>query len=121
VNLVPRNIDLNLTVSAFRLVANLEALSWAGLLIGMLFKYVLAPQGEWGNTLVSVFGTIHGVLVIVYVALAGAIALRLRWRVATAALALVATIPPFATLTFDRLAIARGYYGGPCRGGTRAD
>jgi integral membrane protein len=109
VNLV-RESTTDLIVSAFRLVANLEALSWAGLLIGMLFKYLLAPHGELGHTLVSVFGMAHGVLVMVYVALGATVALRLGWRVPTAALALAATIPPFATLAFDRFASSRGQY-----------
>ncbi|MEX2540725.1 MAG: DUF3817 domain-containing protein [Trueperaceae bacterium] len=102
--------NLALIVSAFRMVANVEALSWAGLLVGMLFKYVLAGQTELGITLVAVFGAVHGGLVILYVALAGIAALRLDWPLGTAALAVVATIPPFATLAFDQWANYRGLY-----------
>ena len=97
-------------VPAFRLVANLEALSWAALLIGMLFKYVIAGQAHLGESLVMVFGSIHGGLVIVYVALAGLTWLKLRWRLTTLVLAVIATIPPFATVAFDRWAAHRGHY-----------
>ncbi|MDQ1620237.1 MAG: hypothetical protein QOE19_2806, partial [Actinomycetota bacterium] len=41
---------------AVQVVALTEALSWAGLLIGMLFKYVLADD-ERG---VQFFGPVHG-------------------------------------------------------------
>lgn len=102
--------NLALIVSAFRLIANLEALSWAGLLLGMLLKYVISGQAELGITLVAIFGAVHGGLVILYVALAGIASLRLDWRLGTAALAVVATIPPFATLAFDRWASYRGLY-----------
>lgn len=95
---------------AFRLIANLEALSWAGLLVGMFFKYVVSSRPELGHDLVSVFGAVHGGLVIAYSLLAVVLALRLRWSLQTAALALAATIPPFATLVFDWWAGRTGLY-----------
>lgn len=100
----------SLIVPAFRFVANVEALSWAALLIGMLFKYVIAGQAHLGETLVMIFGSIHGALVIVYVGLAGLTWLNLRWRFPTLVIAVAATIPPFATLVFDRWAERKGLY-----------
>lgn len=97
-------------VPVFRVVANLEAFSWAGLLIGMLFKYVLTGQGGLGHDLVTLFGRLHGGLVIVYAGAAVATALRLRWKPVTAALALAATVPPFATVAFDVWAHRSGHY-----------
>lgn len=112
--------NLPLVIPAFRAVANLEALSWAGLLVGMLFKYVLTSHVDLGETLVTVFGSIHGGLVIAYVALALLTALQRRWTLRIVALAILATIPPFATVLFDRWAYAGGRYGVGDEGGTRA-
>lgn len=110
VNVIRENPSLSLVVPAFRLVANLEALSWLGLLVGMLFKYVVAPEGEFGESAVTIFGAIHGGLVIAYVALGVTSALRLGWSRRTIALAIGATIPPFATVAFDRWAHLTGRY-----------
>ncbi len=97
-------------VPAFRLVAILEAFSWAGLLLGMLLKYVLTAQAALGTELVSIFGMIHGALVMIYVVLAVVVALRLRWGWPTLGLALAATVPPFATVMFDAWADRAGKY-----------
>lgn len=94
-------------VRAFRLVATAEAFSWAGLLIGMLLKHVL-DLTEAG---VTVFGPVHGVLVLLYVLLAVVLTIRLRWGVGTVLLAMAATVPPFLTLGFDRWAGRTGRYG----------
>ncbi|MEX2535097.1 MAG: DUF3817 domain-containing protein [Trueperaceae bacterium] len=109
-NILVDDPKLAIIVPAFRLVAHLEALSWAGLLVGMLFKYLLMDQVELGETLVAIFGSVHGGLVIVYVALAAVTSLRQRWSWGIVALAIVATIPPFATVAFDRWADGRGLY-----------
>ena len=107
-------------VPFFRVVANLEAVSWAGLLIGMLFKYVPSGQVALGHDLVTLFGRLHGALVIVYAAAAVATALRLRWKPVTAALALAATVPPFATVAFDLWAHRAGRYRNRVDDGGRA-
>lgn len=101
---------LALLVRAFRLVAVLEALSWAGLLVGMWFKYLAVHREGRGETMVSIFGSVHGVLVIAFVALAFLLARRLGWSLKMLALAVVATIPPFATLVFDWWADRNGHY-----------
>jgi len=84
-------------VTAFRVVAFAEAVSWLGLLIGMFFKYV-TDSGEGG---VQVFGPIHGAVFTVYVALALVTARLQRWSVLTTLLALGASIPPFFTILFE--------------------
>ena len=101
---------VSLVVPGFRLTANLEAFSWAGLLLGMLFKYGIDSQAHLGETLVTIFGSIHGALVIIYLALAGLSWLTLRWKFSTLALAIGCTIPPFATVAFDRWAERKGLY-----------
>lgn len=82
----------------FRVVAIAEACSWVGLLIGMLFKYVLTGD-ELG---VQVFGPIHGALFVAYLVVAVFTARQQRWSLGTLALALACSIPPLATLWFER-------------------
>lgn len=99
-------------VAAFRTVAHVEAVSWAGLLFGMLLKYGIASQQHLGEDLVSWFGRIHGLLVLVYVVLAANVGGQLRWSWRERGLALVAAVPPFATVVFDAWARRRGLYSG---------
>lgn len=91
-------------VTFFRISAVLEALSWAGLLVGMFFKYVTRTTDQW----VSVFGSIHGVLFLLYVVLALLVSTELRWQKKTLLLALGAAIPPMFTLWFDAWARRNG-------------
>ena len=93
------------TVSrAFRAVAIAEAVSWVLLLAGMFVKWVLRTS-ELG---VQLAGPVHGVVFIGYV-LVTLLAWRvLRWSPRTALLALVASVPPFATVWFERRAQRNG-------------
>jgi integral membrane protein len=86
--------------TAFRIVAVAEALSWIGLLAGMYVKYVPATT-ERG---VQIFGPIHGGIFLAYVVVALVTARTLRWSPRTTALALFCSIPPLATVWFERLA-----------------
>jgi integral membrane protein len=90
--------------TAFRVVAVAEALSWVGLLIGMYVKYV--PQTtELG---VKIFGPIHGGIFVAYVLVALLAARVLRWPAGTTLLALVASVPPLASIWFERRATRTG-------------
>jgi integral membrane protein len=89
---------------AFRVVAIAEACSWAGLLIGMFFKYVVV----FDDIGVKVFGPIHGALFVAYVVVTILVARTFRWRWPTTLIALVASIPPLATLWFERRAQRHG-------------
>ncbi|TYP87965.1 DUF3817 domain-containing protein [Blastococcus xanthinilyticus] len=103
------------TVStAFRVVAVAEALSWLGLLAGMFVKRVL-DSSELG---VQVFGPIHGGVFVLYVVVALAAARTLRWSRGTTLLALAASIPPLATIWFERRATRSGEL--PARGALTA-
>jgi integral membrane protein len=82
--------------TVFRIVAVAEALSWVGLLL---------DSSEVG---VQVFGPIHGAIFVGYVVVALVAARALRWDVRTTVLALVASVPPLATLWFERWASRRG-------------
>lgn len=91
-------------VAWFRAVAVAEAVSWVGLLVGMLFKYVVV-----GDALgVHVFGPIHGVLFLGYLALALLLRARLAWRGRTAVLGLLAGVPPLGSVVFERWATRTG-------------
>ena len=90
--------------TAFRIVAVAEALSWLGLLAGMYVKYV--PQtSEVG---VQVFGPIHGGVFLGYVVVALVAGRVLRWDRWTTLLALVASVPPLATVVVERWAARTG-------------
>jgi integral membrane protein len=84
-------------VSAFRVVAVVEAMTWLGLLIGMYVKWI-AGTSEVG---VKVFGPLHGGVFIAYVVLALLTARIQRWTLWTTLMALVASIPPFFTVWFE--------------------
>jgi integral membrane protein len=90
--------------TAFRAVAIAEALSWIGLLAGMFVKYV-PETSELG---VKIFGPIHGAVFVAYVVLALVAARMLRWSRGTTLLALVAAVPPLATVWFERRATRSG-------------
>ncbi|TFV67741.1 UNVERIFIED_ORG: DUF3817 domain-containing protein [Bacillus sp. AZ43] len=90
--------------TAFRVVAVAEAFSWVGLLIGMFIKYV-PETTELG---VKIFGPIHGGIFVAYVVVALVAARVLRWSAGTTLLALVASVPPLATIWFERRATRTG-------------
>jgi integral membrane protein len=86
--------------TAFRIVAVAEAFSWVGLLTGMYVKYV-PETTELG---VKVFGPIHGGIFVAYVVVALVASRLLRWSPRTTVLALICSVPPLATVWFERLA-----------------
>ncbi|MBW0115546.1 DUF3817 domain-containing protein [Pseudonocardia sp. KRD-169] len=87
-----------LTARLFRAVSIAEACSWVGLLVGMFFKYVAV-----GNPIgVTVFGPIHGALFVAYVVVTLVTARVFRWDLRTLVVALAVSIPPLATLWFER-------------------
>jgi integral membrane protein len=97
--------------TAFRVVAVAEALSWVGLLAGMYVKYV-PETSELG---VQVFGPVHGAVFVAYVAVTLVAARVLRWSPWTTLLALAASIPPLATVVFERWAGRSGRLAAPVR------
>ncbi|WP_308282603.1 DUF3817 domain-containing protein [Pseudonocardia nigra] len=93
----------------FRAIAIAEACSWVGLLIGMFFKYVVVLD----DIGVNVFGPTHGALFVAYVVITLLVARQYRWSVSATVLALVASIPPLATLWFERRARRSGLLAEP--------
>ncbi|MBB4963645.1 DUF3817 domain-containing protein [Saccharothrix violaceirubra] len=93
---------LNTPVGRFRLLAFAEAVSWAGLLLGMFFKYVVV-----GNEIgVKVFGPIHGAIFVGYVLVT--LMMAQKWSKGVLFVALLASIPPFGTVLFERWAQRQG-------------
>lgn len=93
-------------VRLFTVIAVVEALTWAGLLIGMYVKYI--PQTtELG---VRIFGSLHGAAFICYIIVTVLLIRRREWRIRwLGAAALVASIPPFATVAFELWAVRAGH------------
>ncbi|TYL50046.1 DUF3817 domain-containing protein [Nocardioides sp. BGMRC 2183] len=89
----------------FRRVAVAEAITWALLLLGMFLKYVT----ETTDLGVRVFGMVHGVVFVAYVVVTVLVAVDRRWGVGRALLALLAAIPPFATLVLEWWAVRRDW------------
>lgn len=96
-------------VTAFRVTAILEAISWAGLLIAMLFKYVVVktPTG------VEIMGPIHGVIFLAYLVSTLIVASQLKWKLKVTLLGLFAAIPPFITVVFEVWAHRSGHLASP--------
>jgi integral membrane protein len=82
----------------FRVVAVAEACSWAGLLVGMFFKYI-TETSELG---VKIFGPIHGALFMLYAIGVLASAREAGWSRGTVVLGLACAVPPFTSLWFER-------------------
>lgn len=91
----------------FRTVAIAEAITWTGLLIGMFLKYGPADN-EAG---VRIFGMLHGVVFIAYVVVTLVVWVDRRWSAGRGLLALVAAVPPLATLPLEWWAIRNGWLG----------
>jgi integral membrane protein len=91
-------------IQLFRAVAVTEALSWAGLLVGMYFKY-LTDAGELG---VKVFGPVHGGVFVAYVVLTLVVARTQRWSLWVTLVGLASAVPPFTTLAFERWTLRTG-------------
>ncbi|TPW71816.1 DUF3817 domain-containing protein [Schumannella sp. 10F1B-5-1] len=88
----------------FIVVATLEAVTWAGLLVGMFLKYVT----ETTDHVVTVFGTAHGGAFLLYGALAIVCAIAFRWRWWVILLALAAAVPPLVTVPLELWMRRRG-------------
>ena len=102
------------TRTAFRRVAVAEAISWAGLLTTMLFKWVIAADphaGAQGG--VPIMGPIHGTIFLAYVVMCLVARRSFSWSTRTTLLALAASIPPFFTYVFEVAADRRGLLGQP--------
>lgn len=85
---------------AFAVAAFIEAITWAGLLLGMWLKYKTGAveQGVW---LVSLFGRAHGIAFLAYVVITVMAGVRQRWPVWALGLAILAAVPPLVTVPLE--------------------
>ena len=93
----------------FRVIAFAEACSWLGLLIGMYIKYV--PETTEAG--VKIFGPVHGTICLAYLLVTMTARSTFGWSLRTTTLALVSSIPPFATAVFEVVADRKGLIGAP--------
>jgi integral membrane protein len=91
----------------YRRVAVAEAITWALLLTGMFLKYVTETT-ELG---VQVFGMVHGVVFIAYCLATVLLSVDQRWPLSRLVLGLIAAVPPFVTVPFERYAERSGLLG----------
>jgi integral membrane protein len=90
-------------IRMFRFMAISEAITWIGLLVGMLFKYIVASNAIG----VRIFGPVHGMVMICYVMACGIIRPDMRWSGRQTLIAIAASVPPLATWPFERWAMRR--------------
>lgn len=92
----------------FVAIALIEALTWTGLLVGMYLKYVseTTDLGVW------LFGRLHGLAFLAYVAITVLAGSRLRWPMWALLLALLAAIPPLLTWPVEAWFRRRGLLAG---------
>ena len=95
--------------TVFRTVAIAEAFSWGLLLVAMFCKWILEAEpfglAEGG---VPVAGPVHGGIFVLYVLNAVIATFVFRWDAKTLVVALASSIPPFATVWFERKADREG-------------
>lgn len=97
------------TSTVFRTVAVAEALSWAGLIVAMVLKWIVQDDPHAGlEGGVPIMGPIHGAMFIGYVVMCFVARRAFDWSTRTTLVALAASIPPFLTAVFERAADRRG-------------
>ena len=96
----------------FRTIAIAEAISWGGLLIAMLFKWVIQDDPHSGlEGGVPIMGPIHGGIFVLYVISCFVAYRSFGWNAKTLLLALASSIPPFFTYVFEVVADRKGLLG----------
>lgn len=89
----------------FRTIAFAEALSWIGLLTGSYLKRF--PEDPT-DTVVKIFGPIHGAIFIGFVVMCFLARRAFGWTTKTFVFALASSIPPFFTVLFEVVADRKG-------------
>lgn len=108
--------DLSTTAKRFRFISMIEAFTWAGLLVGMFFKYFTGDIDRdleiYPNEIgVSIFGPVHGVAFVAFLILGALAAREFKWSLKTMAAAVGASIVPFATIPFEMWVARNGQLG----------
>jgi integral membrane protein len=92
-------------IRIFRIAAIIEAITWIGLLASMYDKYIANTRADW----LHVFGTVHGYAFLFYVLVVFLVRAEYKWSNRMTLLALASSVPPLATVPFERWAFHRRY------------
>ena len=95
----------------FRIVAAAEAVTWAGLISGLIIR-ATGNAPEW---LIPLVGGAHGFTFLSYGVLAALVGVNQRWPVLRIVVGVALAIVPFATVPFERTVAKRGYLVGSWR------
>ena len=93
-------VPVPLLIRIFRIAAITEAITWLGLLASMYEKYIADTR----SGALQIFGTLHGYAFLAYVLVVFLVRAEYKWTHRMTALALVASVPPLATVPFERWA-----------------
>ena len=89
-----------LLIRIFRIAAITEAITWVGLLASMYEKYIADSHSR----AIQIFGTLHGYAFLAYVLVVFLVRAEYKWTNRLTVLALIASVPPLATVPFERWA-----------------
>ena len=92
-------------VRVFRIAAIAEAVTWIGLLWSMYQKYIADEQSE----AVHIFGTLHGYACLAYVLVVFLVRAEYGWSNRLTLIALASSVPPLASVPFERWAFRRRF------------
>jgi integral membrane protein len=93
-------VRIPLLIRIFRIAAITEAITWLGLLASMYEKYIAHTH----SAAIQIFGTLHGYAWLAYVLVVFLVRAEYKWEKRMTILALVASVPPLATIPFERWA-----------------
>jgi integral membrane protein len=94
-------VRIPLLIRIFRIAAITEAITWLGLLASMYEKYIAHTH----SAAIQIFGTLHGYAWLAYVLVVFLVRAEYKWGNRMTVLALVASVPPVATIPFERWAV----------------
>jgi integral membrane protein len=98
---------LSTALGRFRLISLIEGISYVVLLgIAMPLKYAAGYPAA-----VTVVGSIHGGLFVLFALALGAVAMKQRWPMRASALAMIAALLPLGAFVLER-ALRRGTFPG---------
>jgi integral membrane protein len=90
-------------IRIFRICAITEAITWIGLLASMYEKYIAHTHSQ----AIHIFGSVHGYAFLAYVLVVFLVRAEYGWSNRMTAFALAASVPPLATVPFERWAYHR--------------
>ena len=90
-------------IRIFRICAITEAVTWIGLLASMYEKYIAGTH----TAAIHIFGSVHGYAFLAYVLVVFLVRAEYGWSNRMTGLALLSSVPPFATIPFERWAYHR--------------